>query len=60
MNQPDLRLLPDPGPEADAYYMQLYQQYRMEEQLHNLASLEELPEDYEEHIEFYKNQTHPS
>lgn len=42
--------------DKDEYYMQLYLSYQQEEQLQNLETLLELPEDYEIHGEFYKTQ----
>jgi hypothetical protein len=44
----------------EEYYTHLYLSYRQEEQLRELETLPELPEDYEVHSEFYKTQTHPS
>jgi len=44
----------------EAYYMDLYLQCQREEQLTDLTTLAELPEDFEFHQEFYQTQAQPS
>lgn len=44
----------------EAYYMDLYLQHYREQQLTDLVTLTELPEDFEFHQEFYQTQAQPS
>ena len=61
MNPSEVKQSRSPEEQArDDYYNHLYMHHQQEQQLQDLVTLTELPEDFEFHQEFYQTHRQPS